>query len=392
VRVLLSEGSSLTARETVTVLGPSGHRLEVMASQRMPVARFSRYVSSVHRCPPAGADPAGYLDAVAAVVRRRRIDVLLPTHEQAWLFAVARDCLPAVGLAVADAAAFERVESKLAFAALCAAAGLPQPDWAEASSPADLAGWDYPYYLKRPFSTAGRGVSLVRSDAERDAALAAAGSPVLAQRVAAGTYGQVAALFTHGRLLAVHTSRQAGAGAGGSAAARESTRDAQAQDDVERLGAELGWHGGLTLDYLADGAGRAYIECNPRTVEPGNAAAAGVDLPGLQIALSLGAELPAAPVIGRPGVRTHGTMALAIGAAERTGSRRAVVRAVARGLGDGRSREVLTPLRADPPSAIPLVTVLARLLAAPGSAAALAASAVDAYAVGPEAIAAVGGC
>ena len=389
MRVLLSEGSSLTARETVTVLGPAGHRLEVMASERMPLARFSRYVSGVHRSPPAGADPAGYLEAVAAVVRTRRIDVLLPTHEQAWLFAVARDRLPAVGLAVAEAAAFDRVESKLAFARLCDAAGLPQPEWAEASSAADLAGWSCPYYLKRPFSTAGRGVTLVRSDAERDAVLAAARGPVLAQRVAAGTYGQVAALFAHGRLVAVHTSRQVGAGAGGSAAARESTRDTRAQEDVERLGAGLGWHGGLTLDYLADGAGRAYIECNPRTVEPGNAAAAGVDLPGLQIALSLGAELPAGPAVGRPGVRTHGTMALAIGAAERTGSRRAVVQAVARGLRDRRSREVLTPLRADLPSAIPLAVVVARLLAAPGSAAALAASAVDAYAVGPEAIAAV---
>ena len=292
MRVLLSEGSSLTARETVTVLGPAGHRLEVMASERMPVARFSRYVSAVHRCPPAGADAAGYLEAVAAVIRTRRIDVLLPTHEQAWLFAVARDRLPAVGLAVADAAAFDRVESKLAFARLCDAAGLPQPDWIEASSAADLAGWTCPYYLKRPFGTAGRGVRLVRSDAERDAVLAS-GSPVLAQRVVAGTYGQVAALFSHGRLVAVHTSRQVGAGAGGSAAARESTRDDQGREDVEQLGAELGWHGGLTLDYLAEGAARAYIECNPRTVEPGNAAAAGVDLPGLQIALSLGAPVRA---------------------------------------------------------------------------------------------------
>jgi biotin carboxylase len=389
VRILLSEGSSLTARETLTVLGPGGHHLEVMASQRLPVARFSRYVARVHRCPPAGADPAGYLEAVVDVVRRRGIDVLLPTHEQAWLFAVARDRLPAVGLAVAEAAAFDRVEGKAAFAGLCSVLRLPQPAWAEASSSAELAGWEYPYYLKQPFGTAGRGVVLVRSDVERDAAFRRLGAPVLAQEVATGTYGQVAALFARGRLVAVHTSRQVGAGAGGSAAARESTRDAQAQEDVERLGAELRWHGGLTLDYLADGGARAYIECNPRTVEPGNAAAAGVDLPGLQIALSTGAALPAAPVVGRAGVRTHGAMALAIGAAERTGSRRAALGAAIAAARDGQSREVLTPLRADPPSAIPLAVVLARLLLRPRAAAGLASSAVDAYSVGPDAIARV---
>jgi hypothetical protein len=392
LRVLLSEGSSLTARETVTVLGSSGHRLEVMASQWLAVTRFSRYVSRLHRCPPAGADPAGYLEAVVTVIRQRRIDVLLPTHEQAWLFSAARGRLPAVGLAVAEPEAFARIESKLAFAELCDRLGLPQPSWAAVSAAADLAGWEYPYFLKGAFSTAGRGVRLVRSDWERDAALellGAATSPVLAQRPAVGTYGQVAALFSHGCLVAVHTSKQVGLGAGGSAAARESTRDPQAREDIDRLGAALAWHGGLTLDYLSDGERRAYIECNPRTVEPANAATAAVDLPSLQLALSLGAPTPDTVVVGRAGVRTHGAMALALGAAEHTGRRRAVLAAVARALTDSESREVMTPLRTDPLSAIPLMTVLAQLLVRPQSASALATSAVDAYSVGPAAIEAI---
>ena len=389
MRVLLSEASSLTARETVTVLGPSGHHLEAMTSQRMPVARFSRYVSRLHHCPAAGGDPAGYLDAVVKVIRERRIDVLLPTHEQAWLFAVARDRMPPVGLAVAEPAAFDQIESKVAFAELATRLDLPQPTWARVSTAADLADWEYPYYLKRPFSTAGRGVCRVDSDTDVTATLRlveAATTPALAQQMAVGTYGQVAALFSHGRLVAVHTSKQVGLGAGGSAAARESTSDLQARDDIERLGSELGWHGGLTLDYLADGDDHAYIECNPRTVEPGNAAAAGVDLPSLQLALSIDGPLPKAVVVGRPDVRTHGAMALALGAAEKTGSRRAVLHTTARALTDRKSREVMTPLRIDPPSVVPLAAVLAQLLLRPDSAATLATAAVDAYSVGPTAI------
>jgi hypothetical protein len=59
-----------------------------------------------------------YLDAVAAQLRRRRYDLLLPTHEQAFLFAAMRSRLPDdVGQAVSAPDAFARVQSKVAFAA-----------------------------------------------------------------------------------------------------------------------------------------------------------------------------------------------------------------------------------------------------------------------------------
>ena len=82
---------------------------------------------------------------------------------------------------------------------------------------------------------------------------------MLAQHPAAGTYAQVAGLFSHGRLVAVHTSEQAGLGAGGSAAARVSVNHPQPRADIEQLGGHLGWHGGLTLDYLHQSGTPQYI-------------------------------------------------------------------------------------------------------------------------------------
>src|SRR5262249_19756605 len=90
IRVLLSEGSSLTSREVVTCLGPSGYHLEALDPDPLCIARFSRWMHRTHRCPRAGADPLGYLEAVRRVVAERRIDVLLATHEQAWLLATAK--------------------------------------------------------------------------------------------------------------------------------------------------------------------------------------------------------------------------------------------------------------------------------------------------------------
>jgi len=212
----------------------------------------------------------------------------------------------------------------------------------------------------------------------------------MGQVPAPGQYGQVQALFDHGRLIAVHTSVQVGYGAGGSAAARLSVNHPEAREHVARIGEHLTWHGGLTIDYSHVDGQPQFIECNPRTVEPGNAAHSGVDFPALTIALSTGAPVPDKPIVGRAGVRTRSAMALALGAAERHNSRAAVLRilrdcALSRGY-LGRGIEVLTPVRNDPLSGVPLTVTALRLLARPDSASAIARGAVDDYAISPESI------
>jgi len=396
LRVLLSEASSLTAREHLSVLGSAGVDVGVAASNRLAIARFSRWCHHTVRVPRSADDPKGYLAAIATALRDGGYHALLPTHEQAWLFAAGRHLLPAdAPLAVADIESFDRIQGKLACCRLFDEIGLPQPAWSVLATADEARRAELPCWLKASFSTAGRGVRYVISPGQAARAyheLAGAG-PVIAQQPAGGTYAQVAALFSRGRLVAVHASELAGTGAGGSAAARVSIDHPQPRAHIERLGRHLGWHGGLTLDYLHRNGAPRYIEANARTVEPGNAAAAGVDLPGLMIALSRGDSLPAAMVIGRPGVRTHSSLALMLGAAERTGSRAAAMQALATGLGRRNelrgSREVLTPLPADPPSLIPVLFVASQLMLRPGRAQALAAGAVRDYAVPPGAVDAV---
>lgn len=404
--MLLSEGSSLTAREFVAVLGARGIDVEVASPTRRPLASFSRWCRAVRPVPAPGDDPVGYLHALDALLAAGRCTALLATHEQAWLLAAGERYLPhARGrLAVAGAGAFERVQSKISFAALCDELGIPQPAWHEVGCEADLDRVGYPVWVKAAYSTAGRGVRRAATRAEAVSAWRALGGAgpsgdpvkVMVQAPAAGAYRQVAALFDRGRLIAAACSQRIGLGAGGSAAARLSVADPGAVDAVVRLGRELEWHGGLTCDYFADGAGRRlFIECNPRTTEPGNAAAAGVDLPSLTIALATGGPLPRAPLIARAGVRTRSTMALALGAAETRGTRRAVVGALGRALG-GRaplrgSREVLTPILRDPPGLVPALAAVGAVLVRPGAVADLAGDAVGAYAITPATIARLNG-
>ena len=63
-KILLSEGSSFSARETITALGLAGHRVELVSAEPLCLGRFSRFVSRVHAAPASGADPDGYLATV----------------------------------------------------------------------------------------------------------------------------------------------------------------------------------------------------------------------------------------------------------------------------------------------------------------------------------------
>jgi hypothetical protein len=396
VRILLTEGSSLTSREMVSCLGPAGYWLEVLDPDPLCLARFSRWVRKVHRCPRAGTDPVGYTEVLQRVVALRQIDAVLPTHEQAWLLAAARPLLrTGTRVAVAPAAAFDRVQSKLAFAAVLDELGLPQPEWGTIRQAADLDGRRFPYWLKTPFSTAGHGVQEVIDERSRDAALSRLmrGTSLMAQQPAVGQYGQVQGLFADGRLVAAHTSVQQGVGVGGSAAARVSVDHPRTREDIATLGSALDWHGGLTLDYMHHDGAPQYIECNPRTVEPGNATASGLNLPDLQVRLTLGEQFRGPPLIGRPGVRTHGTIALLLGAAARGESRRSLLGILRDCITHQRlyanSSEQLTPAIRDPPSALPAAFIAARLLLSPQTAHKLATKAIENYSIGPDTIAEV---
>ncbi len=261
-------------------------------------------------------------------------------------------------------------------------------------APGEFADWPTPFYLKTAFSTAGIGVRRVTNslDAERawgSLRSARDGGAIMVQAAAEGDYAQVQALFDQGRLVAVHTSAQTAVGIGPSAAGRVGVDHAFARRDIAALGDRLHWHGGLTVDYIFRGADHVYIECNARTVEPANAAASGVNLPQLQVALSREEEV-AGLHLGRAGVRTHSSLAVLLGTAAYSETRKAVFREIIRLLAHRGpykgSREILTPVFRDFLSLVPLAVVAARTLLEPKSAVRLANEAIGRYAITADAI------
>jgi predicted ATP-grasp superfamily ATP-dependent carboligase len=388
LRVLLSEGSSTSAREAVTVLGLSGHAVEICDPSRFCLARVSRFVRKFYRCPGLRDDPSGFLAFVERLLSSGHFDVLLPTHEQGFLFARVRQRLEAhVGLALPDFESYRIAHSKAGFSRLLDELGLPQPATRIATSVDELrAAIRFPCVVKTAVGTASRGVWFVRDDSALETALkelgasAAFAGEVLVQDFVVGATEKAQGVFCRGQLLGFHAYRQIAAGVGGGEAIKESVDRPQVRAHLAAIGKKLAWHGALSVDYIlpaGDGATPLLIDCNPRLVEPMAAFLAGVDLVGLLLRISQG-EAPDAVPRGREGVRTRLAMQALLGCASRGGTRRDLLWACWRLLtGSGvyaDSVEELTPARSDWLGTVPLAMTALVLLAAPRRAVTLARS------------------
>jgi predicted ATP-grasp superfamily ATP-dependent carboligase len=377
LRVLLSEGSSTSAREAITVLGLAGHIVEVCDPSPVCLGRFSRFVRKFHRCPGLRDDPAGYLSFVERLLAERAFDVLLPIHEQGFVFARVKERFETrVGLALPVFESYRTAHSKTGFSRLLDELRLPQPATQIVTSPNELReAVRFPCAVKTSIGTASRGIWFVRDDEgltralqDLDAKDAFAGE-VLMQDLVAGATEKAQAVFSRGQLLGFHAYRQIAAGAGGGEAIKQSVRRPGVRADVAIIGERLGWHGALSVDTIMPEEGsHLFIDCNPRLVEPMSAYLAGLDLVDLLLRVSQGKTPESAPD-SREGVRTHLAMQALLGCAARDGTRHEVFRecmrvAARRGPYAG-SVEELTPVRRDWISAVPLAMTALVLLANP---------------------------
>jgi predicted ATP-grasp superfamily ATP-dependent carboligase len=381
MRILLSEGASTSAREAITALGLAGHHVEVCDPDPHCLARFSRFVRKLHRCPPLGTDPQGYLAFILERIRGGQFDVLLPIHEQGLLLAKFQAQIRRhAAIALPSFESYLRAHNKLGFSQILSELGLPQPATRVVSSASELMqAKRFPMVLKTPVGTASRGTWMVKDDAQLAKAVAEIeavdgfADRLIVQDVVEGESQQSQAVFANGRLIASHAYRQIARGGGGGTAIKESVSNAIVRSHLARIGEHLAWHGALSVDYIVDPSSGTpyYFDCNPRLVEPMSAVFAGLDLVDVLLRVSRG-ETPVSVADGRSGVRTHQSLQALLGCAAEEESRLSVLRECWRLLA-GRepyagSREELTPVAIDWMSFVPPTVTALWLMATPAAA------------------------
>jgi hypothetical protein len=405
MKILLSDGSGLTARQVARRLSKSGHEVEALSPEWLCLCRFTGHVRRVRRVPSYGADPLGWLEAALAVYRRGGFELLFPTQEQVAVLSHAADRLADAGVltAVPSFEALRAVQDKVSASATLSALGIPQPATAFLGSADDLRAWEsLPVFVKTPIGTATTGVRRIDSAAalgscadelEAAGAFAGAGGPgerslgVIAQEPAAGPLVMVQTVFAHGEMVAAHANVRVREGArGGASHKRSLDHPATVVGHLESLGRSLRWHGGLSADAILTGAGPVFIDINPRLVEPGNAWHSGVDLVGALVDAARGGA-PGVQPPGRPGVATHQLLLAILGAAAQGRGRRGVaaeIRAALTHSGLYRgSAEELTPVHGDPRTALPVLMAAAALMVRPTIWRLLASGSVAGYALTP---------
>ncbi len=391
MRILLSEGSGLTSRQTAGRLGAMGHEVELLSSSRLCLSRFTRHVRALHPVPNFGAEPFAWLEAAMAIATARRADLIFPTQEQVAILSAEEKRL-AVPTIVPPFFALRRLQDKVSAWRTLATLGAPQPPTFEIADAADLDRvTTFPIFVKRSVSTASSGVRRAATSSEFALAAKALGlgaEALIAQAEVNGPLAMVQAVAERGRLIAWHANLRVREGVGGGAAIKQSLAIARLAGILDRIVASLRWHGGLSMDVILTANGPVIIDVNPRLVEPANAFLSGVDLVAAMLDCAAGGTPPVRSA-GRSGVLSHQALLAILGAAERTGSRRAVLGEaidafLLRGPYRG-SREELTPIAGDPLAAVPVLAACLATLVAPALGRKFYAGSVGAYAVTPQA-------
>lgn len=189
MRVLILGGRAPVALDHARRFAAQGWTVFVADSASCRITGWSRAVAATFALPPPrGAMPA-FASALADIITRNRIDLVLPTCEEVFYLSRIRALLPSS--CTVFAAPFEQLRelhSKWRFLAAARAAEVPVPESIRFTDLAQVRGWamDRPIVLKPEYSRFGVYVRLYRDGLpERPDPLQPAG-PWVAQRFESG--------------------------------------------------------------------------------------------------------------------------------------------------------------------------------------------------------------
>ncbi len=275
--ILVSGGKMTKALQLARSFHRAGHRVVLVESHRYRLTghRFSRAVDRFYTVPRP--DAAGYVDALAEIVRAEGVDVYVPVCSpvSSQFDAQAKEALStSCEVLHFDPGTVRRLDDKHAFSVTAAALGLAVPDAHRITDPRqvtdfDFAGRERSYILKSIPYDPIRRLDLTRLPRDTPAETAAfvhalpisEANPWIMQEFIAGQEYCTHSTVRDGTLQ-LHCCCPSSA----FQINYEMADKPEIEAWVRRFAAALRLTGQVSFDFIQAGDGRVYaIECNPRT-------------------------------------------------------------------------------------------------------------------------------
>lgn len=271
-RILLAGGRSPAALELARAFHAAGHEVHVAETTAWCLCSVSRAVARVHRLPWPTRDPDGYVAELVRIVRRERIGLVVPTFEEVFYIAGARERLEAYAEVFCDELEkLDRLHNKWEFIRRVAAHGLAVPRTRLLRGPADLdaaLGSARRELVFKPVYSRFSSRVVVRPDdaAELAGVDPSPRCPWVAQEFVPGRALCTYSVAWRGRLTAHGAYPTEFTAGGGTTIVFRSIEHPALLEWVREFVRRENFHGQIAFDFIETDAGALLpLECNPRT-------------------------------------------------------------------------------------------------------------------------------
>lgn len=267
--VLITGARAPVALHMARLLHGAGWAVHLADSFGTPLAAGTRMKAGYHRLPSLRSDPDGAAEALAGLIGRLGVDLVIPTCEEVLHLArIWRDHSMPAPLFAPPLSMLEEVHDKFRFIALCGRLLLPVPQTRLVRTVADVQALEGEAggLVLKPVWSRFATQTLIRPDRRQLRNVRPTPeAPWVAQEFVVGEELCVYAMAHRGRVTALSAYRGLVRAGLGASIAFAPVQDRAVEQFVQDFVAGTGWTGQISFDLIRRSDGSVLpIECNPR--------------------------------------------------------------------------------------------------------------------------------
>ncbi|MGG4146412.1 ATP-grasp domain-containing protein [Paenibacillus algorifonticola] len=272
-RILITGGRAPAALDLARQLAEQGYEVYAADSMASPLIRFSTCIKRYEVLPAPRVDEAAFGKALAAMVEKYSIELLIPICEEIYYIAKLRGKLGRCMVFTDEAERLTALHSKWAFIEMVREAGLAAPETKQLRSYTELKQLHNPaseqiWVLKPVYSRFATKVHIWHANESPPPAAElqlSVDSPWVAQAFVAGQEYCTYSIVKEGKLLAYSDYAVDFTAGRGASTFFKPCHQPQLRQWVETFAAHTQFTGQIAFDFIIDESGAVWpLECNPR--------------------------------------------------------------------------------------------------------------------------------